>query len=68
MAKRRRSREWKAKLTEDEYQKLLDQMAHVANATGAIPELRRIQELQEEKTEETLGAGPGIPGVCACTE
>lgn len=101
MAKRRRLREWKTRLTETEYQKLkekveelgitcqeygeralfhtiildrdgqdmlemlleetkeiklqlrkigvnLNQMAHAANATGAMPELRRIQELQED--------------------
>lgn len=101
MAKRRKSREWKTRLTGDEYQKLkaeveelgitcqeygeralfhkiildrgeqemleklleetkeiklqlrkigvnLNQMAHVVNATGAMPELRRIQELQED--------------------
>lgn len=101
MAKRRRSREWKTRLTEEEYQKLeaeveelgitcqeygeralfhtiildrdgqnmlellleetkeiklqlrkigvnLNQMAHMANTTGAMPELRRIQELQED--------------------
>lgn len=101
MAKRRRSREWKTRLTETEYQQLkaeaeelgitcqeygertlfhkiildrdeqemleklleetkeiklqlrkigvnLNQMAHVANATGAMPKLRKIQELQED--------------------
>lgn len=101
MANRKKSREWKIRLTEDEYRKLkteirqlgiscqeygeralfhkiildrdeqemleklleetkeiklqlrkigvnLNQMVHVANATGAMPELRRIQELQDD--------------------